>query len=158
MPVLATDIYLSDVKLRTFSVVFPGLFTAQIVADDGRWKTFVGDHAVLDFVAYVEDLPRDVAFYHLPKTPISNATTPATASQRIREQLSGPSFAHHVFFIPQSADELAQKPIPELFQCRVPEQEQKVLKGHLLLRVGFPAELSDGEVRPVYAREMVLQR
>ncbi len=45
---------LADLKLGSRRVVFPGGFTAQVVADDRGGKAFVGDEAVLDGVTEVD--------------------------------------------------------------------------------------------------------
>src|SRR6185369_6103300 len=47
---------LSDVKFRSRRVTTLRLFTAQVIRNHGRWKTFVSDHSMLDAVGNIHQL------------------------------------------------------------------------------------------------------
>ncbi len=46
---------LADLEFRPFGVTRAGCLAAEIIADDRRGESFVGDHAVLDGVAQVDE-------------------------------------------------------------------------------------------------------
>ena len=46
---------LADLEFRSFGVTRARGFAAEIIANDRRGQTFVGDHAVLDGVAQVDE-------------------------------------------------------------------------------------------------------